>query len=248
MEIKVGRGAVKELSEKGEGVALIATLNVVDHDDDVTMPGAFGEQHVQVVPAHDWQASPIGKARIHEEGDEVHADFRLNLKTRLGQDWYEALRFDLDHPPARQEWSYGFAVGESGQGDHGGRRVRFLKKLIVREISPVLAGAGIGTATLAMKDAGGVRLVEQLDAVIGGAERLAARLSDLKRLRAEEGREIPAGRKAQVRELMRLLGEIEGGLGAALAGGGGMPKEAGRLAARHLALRKKVLDAGIGIA
>lgn len=152
-QIKVHEGNVKQLNEKGEGSAVIATLNVVDRDTDVTLPGAFGEQTVPIVPAHDWQAAPLGKARVREQGSEVVAEFKLNLKTSLGREWYEALRFDLEHPPAKQQWSYGFSVPEGGAKDgvFENQSVRFLKKLKVHEISPVLLGSGVDTRTVAMK-------------------------------------------------------------------------------------------------
>jgi len=155
VSMKTRQFQVKKLSDKGQGVAVIATLNVIDKDNDVTLPGAFGEQVVPMVPAHDWHSAPIGKATLHEEGDEVLADFQLNLETSLGRDWYEALKFDLNNPPPKQEFSYGFSVLEFDQGQFEGRPVRFLKSLKVHEISPVLLGAGVATRTLALKIASG---------------------------------------------------------------------------------------------
>ena len=146
---------VKQLSEKGEGVAVIATLNEIDKDGDVTVPGAFGEQTVPMVPAHEWRSAPIGKANISESDNEALAHFKLNLKTDLGRNWHEALKFDLANPPAKQEYSYGFSIGENGSelGEFSGRQVRFLKALKVHEISPVLLGAGVATRTLVLKSA-----------------------------------------------------------------------------------------------
>lgn len=153
MLIKVHEGNVKQFSEKGEGVAVIATLNVIDKDGDVTIPGAFGEQVAPMVPAHDWRQTPIGKVRIHEEGNEALADFQLNLKTDLGRNWYEALQFDLAHPPAKQQYSYGFSLAKDGAepGEFTGQPVRFLKRLEVHEVSPILLGAGINTRTVGLK-------------------------------------------------------------------------------------------------
>jgi hypothetical protein len=151
MLIKVHEGNVKQLSEKGEGVAVISTLNVKDKDGDVTLPGAFGEQFVPVVPAHNWGAVPLGKAKIVERGNEAVAEFSLNLNT--GRDWYEHLKFDLAHPPALQQWSYGFSIPKDGAkvGGFEGQTVRFLKQLTVHEVSLVLLGAGVDTRTVALK-------------------------------------------------------------------------------------------------
>ena len=151
MEIK--HGSLKKLTEDGEGIAVISTLNVIDSDNDVVVPGAFGKQVSPMVPAHDWHEAPIGKASISEVGDEALAHFKMNLKTEGGREWHEALKFDFDNPPAKQEYSYGFSILDGG-ADHGefnGQQVRFLKKLKVHEVSPVLLGAGVATRTLAIK-------------------------------------------------------------------------------------------------
>lgn len=164
------RGAVKALDDKGDGLAVIATLNVIDKDGDVTIPGAFGEQTAPMVPAHDWSATPIGKARIFEKEDQVLAEFKLNLKTVEGLNWYEALKFDLDHPPAKQEYSYGYEIGINGSemGEFSGVRVRYLKKITVHEVSPVLLGAGMDTGTIGIKNGGdkGRRLSHLLNTLI----------------------------------------------------------------------------------
>ena len=143
MELKtITSNAIKALDETGTGTALIATLNVEDSDGDVTLPGAFGNQNAKIIPAHDWQHVPLGKAKIREEGNDVLADFKLNLNIEAARDWHEALKHDLANGPPLQEWSYGFGIEEASFGDFEGHEVRFLKKLKVREISPVIVGAG----------------------------------------------------------------------------------------------------------
>ncbi|MGH7891634.1 MAG: HK97 family phage prohead protease, partial [Thermodesulfobacteriota bacterium] len=140
-EFKNAIAGIKEISEMGEGLAIISTMNVVDSDGDVVMSGAFGEQIVPMIPTHSWDSMPLGKASIKESGDQALAEFKLNLETSLGKDWYKSLKFDMDNPPVRQEYSYGFSVIEESRGEFEGRQVRFLKKLKVHEISPVLVGA-----------------------------------------------------------------------------------------------------------
>ena len=149
---------LKAVAAKGEGSAIIATLNVLDKDHDVTFPGAFGEQTVLVLPAHNWSSDkpPLGKAVIREVGDLVFADFKLNMKTQGGKEWAEHLKFDLEHGDPVQEWSYGFRINEAGQGtwpqgDPNGEQARFLKALKVDEVSPVVVGAGEGTGTVSAK-------------------------------------------------------------------------------------------------
>jgi len=153
MEYKNITIEVKDLNEKGEGLIKFAQMNVIDSDEDVTLPGAFGSQTAQLVPAHNWAEVPIGKAKIKEDGNDALAEIKLNLKTDLGRNWYEAIKFDMENfPPSKQEYSYGYDVLEESKGEHEGRQVRFLKKLKVHEISPVLLGAGINTMTLALKN------------------------------------------------------------------------------------------------
>jgi hypothetical protein len=52
---------------------------------------------------------------------------------------------------ASQAWSCGFDIADSDVGDLDGQRVRYLKRLRVSEVSPVLRGAGVNTRTLAVK-------------------------------------------------------------------------------------------------
>ena len=56
--------AVKSLANEGEVSAVIATLGVIDADQDVTEAGAFGTQSAAIVPAHNWGSTPLGKAGI----------------------------------------------------------------------------------------------------------------------------------------------------------------------------------------
>lgn len=146
-------GRLKAIDGEGRGQAVIATLNAIDKDGDVTMPGAFGSQEVKVVPAHDWQHVPIGKASLSEQGDAALADFALNLDISSARDWHSALKFDLANKPPLQEWSYGFLIEKASFGEFDGQQVRFLEAVKVHEISPVMVGAGVGTRTVSVKGA-----------------------------------------------------------------------------------------------
>jgi hypothetical protein len=147
-------GEIKQLDETGSGTLVFSTMNTMDRDGDVTLLGAFGEQVVPMVPAHDWEQPPIGKASIYEVGNEARADFALNRETKAGENWYEALKFDIEHPPARQQYSYAFDPVMFDFGERNGKRIRFLRKVTVPEISPVLLGAGIDTRTIELRGAG----------------------------------------------------------------------------------------------
>ena len=143
------------LEMKGEGeaglaTARFATLNVRDHDGDVTLPGAFGKQTVLLSDwAHDNRSPSIGRADIREEGDQALGDIRFNLKMMRGNEAYQSIAMSQE----LQEWSYAYQIPEGGayQGDFEGQQVRFLKTIKVIHLSPVEQGAGIGTATLDIK-------------------------------------------------------------------------------------------------
>jgi hypothetical protein len=161
MQTKTSTAEVKELDERGEGSLVFATFGVRDRDGDVIVPGSIGEQFVVMAAAHDWTAAPIGKARIYEYGNEARADFALNLAMTGGRNWYNALKFDLDHPPARQQHSFGFTADVFSYGELEGQQVRYLRRVTVHEISPVMLGAGVNTRTLTLKQREDMRRVEK---------------------------------------------------------------------------------------
>lgn len=196
---------------KGEVEAVFATLNVKDHDDDVTKPGAFENGAEVVISAYNhksWEgALPVGKGVIQEVGNEVVMKGRFFLNTTAGRDTFEVVK-ELG---SRQEWSYGFNVLESEPGEHEGKSVRVLKRMAVHEVSPVLRGAGVGTTTRyakSLKD----EVAEAVDAVkaaVDSAERVVA-------LRAEKGKSLSNvnvesldGLKTQMDRLAALLNTKE---------------------------------------
>ena len=197
--------SIEAMDEAGTGLARIATLSAVDHDGDTYATGAFGwktggDQWAQILPCHDWRAMPLGKARVYEQGDTVFADLKLNLDHQAGRDWHAALKFDLAQGAAIQEWSYGFNVLDADYQQRGDNRVRVLKRLDVMEVSPVLRGAGLGTATLALKNAA---LKD---------DRFTALIAELGGL-AEA---VKTGPTALSATGIKQLGEIHTGLGDAL--------------------------------
>lgn len=161
--------------EPGQVTARFATLNAVDSDGDVILPGAFGEQTVRMQPyGHDTWALPIGKGTVHEDGDEAIADLKINLD--LASDHYSALKFDFENGPPQIEWSFVFDVEQEETGEFEGQDVRFLKRLKVHSVDPVFLGAGVNTATMQVKslketlalpaDATAEQVVESLTATI----------------------------------------------------------------------------------
>lgn len=147
-----GRLLLKADDDTGTFQAVFATLNVVDSDGDVTLPGAFGAQKVLIEPwNHDYGNLPVGRGEIAErtEDNKVEAivDGKFFLNTPAGKDHYEVVKALAD----MQEFSYSFYIEEAEYGKFNGQDVRFLKKLDVIGVGPVMRGAGVDTRVTAIK-------------------------------------------------------------------------------------------------
>lgn len=196
---------VKDIDSAGKGKALLAVLADVDYTGDTYTKGAFawmdgGEQWAMMIPHHNKQAMPFGKGRIYEDGGAAYADFELNLKTAVGRDWHEALKFDLETGRPAQQWSYGYRALEAHKELRGNRHVRVLDKLDVFEISPVLRGTGRLTGTIGIKSA------ELKDDAFAG---LIGSLGDLAEAAGaiEAGALSATGRK-QLAEIHEAIGQV----------------------------------------
>ena len=180
---------LKDGDSEGHISAQFAVFNEVDSDGDVTLPGAFGSQDVLMSPwGHAaWMGGganlPVGKGSISEKGNKAIFDGDLFLDTEGGREHHAVLK----QTQGQQEWSYGFQVQEASFGDFNGQEVRFLKKLLVMEVSPVMKGAGSDTRTLAVK---GRKLSEQGEELMLELEDYSLRLKSLATMRASDGRSI----------------------------------------------------------
>lgn len=144
---------LKELDggEPGQFRAEFATLNVIDHDGDVTEPGAFRVgQEVVIEPwNHNYSAPPVGKGVISEEDNKAICEGEFFLDTQGGKEHYTVVK-RLGHI---QEWSYTFTIADSAMGVFEGQDVQFLRDLDVWGVAPVTRGAGIDTRTTDIKTA-----------------------------------------------------------------------------------------------
>lgn len=132
----------------GEFEAVFATLNVMDKDRDVTIPGAFSKQPVLVEPwNHDYTNLPVGRGVIEEHDNEARIAGKFFLETAAGIEHH----FVVKELGDMQEWSYTFNVLEAEFGKFNGEDVRFLKKMDVIGVAPVMRGAGENTRTTAIK-------------------------------------------------------------------------------------------------
>lgn len=210
-----------DLTKDGAVVVKFSTLNEIDHDKDVTYPGAIPSKDLPMSGyGHtSWpnrgSALPPGRGTIKEEGN--HGIFRgqFFMQTTHGRDTYETVKAMED----LQEWSYGFDVKdfEPKPKSFPGAK-RGLKSLDIHEISPVLMGAGLGTGTLAIKEldmevdellAGSFS--DQADRVLAALKALHVREEDIIDLRLKEGRAISADRRARLAAQRDLLAELLAG-------------------------------------
>lgn len=183
IERKTFRGEIKQLDGEGAFEAVIATLNVVDSDGDIIVPGAFQNATVSVLPAHDSRSVPLGKAKMEDRDDKAIAVGQYNLDIPAAKDWHNALKFDLTNGKSIQEWSFAFRIVESSMETREGEDIRILEKLDVMEVSPVLRGAGVDTGTLSAKQKH--RFADQLESTLKAVEDTLQRAKSIADLRAK---------------------------------------------------------------
>lgn len=193
-------------ADKGEIVAVFATLNVIDSDGDVTLKGAFengAKVRISAYGHKSWEgALPVGKGVIKEVGNEAIFEGRVFLDTAAGRDTFTVIK-ELGED-GLQEFSYGYDPVEYSFGEHEGQDVRFLSKLKVHEVSPVLLGAGVGTRLLTAKS--GMKFSEHTESVLADVDELVARATDVVALRAEKGKAIA---EPSAEALTRLDGSLK---------------------------------------
>ncbi len=206
-----------ELKADQEGAvsAVFSRFDVADHDGDVTLRGAFTTgAKVSMLPAHDVASYRIGKGIIREQGDVAVFEGQFNLKTDLGRNWYESIKFDTEDGQPQQEWSYGYDVEDAEYGMWNGQQVRFLKRLKVHEVSPVFLGAGIGTSTLSVKS---MTFEAEDEAVRAAVASYKARWQSLADSLVKEGRPISAARRERMKRAIEAFREAAADLEAMLA-------------------------------
>ncbi len=209
IERKLFTGIELKRDKPGAFTARIATLNVIDKDGDVTLPGAFPEGKTILISAYQhgsWMGElPVGKGVIHEVGNDVLVEGEFNLNSDTGKEHYETVKF----APDLQEWSYGFKVIDSEEDTEfeGNHVWRILKKLDVFEAAPVLRGAGMGTTTLAIKNDKdhGMTLASQTEMALAAIDGVIARVKALGALRREEGK--TAMSESTMERMRRLLSQ-----------------------------------------
>jgi phage head maturation protease len=142
-------------ADKGQVEAVFSTFNVIDHDGDVILEGAFkngAEVRISAYGHRSWMGElPVGRGKIRAEKDRAVLEGEFFMNTTAGRETFEVIK----QMGALQEYSYSLDDIETGlvsdlpeelQG-----AVRAIRKVRVHEVSPVLAGASLGTQTLSVK-------------------------------------------------------------------------------------------------
>ncbi len=216
-QYKMVAGGEVKLNESGYTEVAFAQLKVIDHDGDVTLPGAFPVKDVPMSAyGHtSWDgALPVGKGTISEQGDWAVFKGQYFLNTSGGRDAYETVK-GLG-PLA--EYSYGFVVPKDGSepGKQDGQSVRFLKALDVFEVSPVLKGAGRGTHTMTLKSGGpgpDAPYATHLDWLRSEVEALVKRTDERAEWRQKEGRTLSTANRASLLAILEALDGFSGTAG-----------------------------------
>jgi hypothetical protein len=141
----------------GEVEAVFATLNVIDRDGDVILPGAIPEgAPVAVSSSHKaWEgALAVGAGTIHEIGDELVSKIQYFMDTDHGRNAFFTVKGLAEHGLGEWSWSLEDVSATRGtwKTDSGSKPANIITKVgKVAEVSDVFRGAGINTRTLAVK-------------------------------------------------------------------------------------------------
>lgn len=195
---------------EGRFSATFATLNVVDHHGDVTLPGAFepGKEVLIGGYQHDMMSLPVGKATIHADDERAWVDGAFFLDTRPGEDAYRTVK----NAGGLMEWSYIFRVTDSDWGDFdtgkGVVEVRYLKAIDVWSVDPVLKGAGIATRTDSIKGLN-TPFGTQADELVSAVRLFVKRAESRLEMRAKDGRKLSADDREQLDALVTGLDELK---------------------------------------
>lgn len=210
MDTKSLRVEIKD-ADRGDVVAIFSTLDVVDAHNDVTLDGAFEDGAKTRISAYNhasWGgALPVGVGKIKTSSREAQLHGRFFMDIPHAAQTFATVKQMSEE--GLQEWSYGYDVVKYSFGEHDGKQVRFLEKLLVHEVSPVLIGAGVDTRTLTAKS--NLRFADEAQAVVAAVRALSDRAADVLAKRLEKGKGI-GGESVdlleQVRAEMKRLGDL----------------------------------------
>ena len=193
-------------ADEGTVEAVFATLNVIDKDGDVILPGSIAEGTKVAVSAYDhgsWSGQmPVGKGTIHEVDDELVARVKFFMDTTHGRDTFHTVKGMEE----MGEWSFSLQDITSTEGEWQGKSANLISGIgRIKEVSPVFNGAGVNTRTLVAKAADS-KFSEHCEAVVAAVKALHQRASEVVAYRAEKGKTLGVESTGHLTE---LVGQIE---------------------------------------
>lgn len=141
---------------EGTFLSRFSTYNVIDDQGDVMLPGSVpAGQETAMVWSHQWDGLPVARGVTEEDDGGANLRGAFFMDTTAGLEAYRTVK----NMGGLQEYSFGFRTldaefGEFEDGSGVKRPVRFVKRIELYEVSPVLIGANRNTGTLAIKSAG----------------------------------------------------------------------------------------------
>lgn len=201
--------------------AVFATLGVKDKDGDVAYKSSFDDGAPVVLSAYQhgsWGgALPYGYGTIKVSDTEAVAECQFLMDTAHGRDAFLTIKALGEQ--GLQEWSYSLHDVKSSRGELNGEKVNVLDHIRVKEVSPVMEGAGIDTRVLSTKSTSGddeatdevgpaasyapkgASFSEHTTAVLAAVEALTVRASEVVALRVEKGKSISDTSAGQLKQL-----------------------------------------------
>lgn len=181
-------GVTVKDAEKGTVSAVFSTFDVIDKDGDLTLPGAIKDGMEVVISAYGHQshygALPVGKGVIRTTKKEAVLDGQFFLDTTHGADAFKVVK----GLGSLQEWSYSLHNVTRKSSEIDGQMVSIIEDIgLVKEVSPVLIGAGVETRTLVAK---GLKFSEEGDAVVAAVKSFLDRAGEVMVLRGAKGRPL----------------------------------------------------------
>lgn len=198
-----------EIKDADQGLvdAVFSTFNVIDADMDVTLPGAFEDGAAWKISAYghkSWSgALPVGKGTVRTTDTEAILSGEFFMDVPEAHSTFLVVK----HMGPLQEWSYSCDPAKYSYGEFEGKRVRFLEQLAPGEVSPVLAGAGVNTRSLAVKS--GLTFSDEATAVLADVEALVERAADVLAKRAHKGKGLGAESGALVEQVQAQLKRLD---------------------------------------
>lgn len=199
-----------ELKADSEGAfkARIATLNVVDSDGDVSIPGSFPDGKRVLISAYQhtsWYGEmPVGDGVIGSNDKEAWIEGKFWTDTEAGMQTYLVVKNAAD----LQEWSYGYEIlnrsTDAGDLESFPGAYQIIEKQDVFECSPVLIGAGVNTGTEYIKSLA-EPYSDQAERVLATVKSWVDRSRERMAFREKEGRHLSAGNRERLKALIEAL-------------------------------------------